>query len=371
MTAAPAGQPAADEPRAEQPKPQRAEQRRAVVQPSGADLPPQAVAQRARRLLRWYPSSWRARYGDEFTELLIADLQERPRCWRRTADVARSGLLARLAGAGLTSYPLEPAAAARAGLATMACVAAAFLAVGTAMNSQLAIGFQWSDPGNHDVTLALALMSGALVIFAVLALLAAVPVAWTAICAAVRGNGRQFGRPALLIAAGALILVVGGRHFGNGWPGTGGHWWAAHGLVPSGVAAFGWATTMSITSYWAHPAMLAAFPLAERVWMVLSPAAAACLITGATQLLRRTELSPRVFRYETWLAGVAAASMAAFLGGALCWVTAGGAGPQRLFHVGTIDVAGLAVLAITLVAGWQAAHRARAAGRAALAVRPR
>jgi hypothetical protein len=64
-------------------------------------------ARRARRLLRWYPPLWRARYGEEFAELLIADLAERPRSWRRTADVARAGLLARLAGAGLATHPLE------------------------------------------------------------------------------------------------------------------------------------------------------------------------------------------------------------------------------------------------------------------------
>jgi hypothetical protein len=283
--------------------------------------------------------------------------------------VARSGLLARLADAGLTGFPLDHRAATRGGLATIAGAAAAFVAVGTVLSSQLAIGIQWSVPDNRGVTLALALMSGALTACAVLALLAVVPVAWTAISAAAHGAGRELRRPAALILAGALILVVGGRHFGNGWPGTGGHWWAAHGLVPSGVAAFGWATTMSITSYWAHPTVLATFPLAELVWMVLSPAAAACLITGAAQLLRRIELSPRAFRYETWLAGVAGAGMTVFLGGALCWLAAAGEGPQRLLRAGTIDVAGLAVLAIALAAAALATVRARAvlAGRRSVA----
>jgi hypothetical protein len=48
-------------------------------------------AQRAARLLRWYPPAWRARYDDEFTELLIADITERPRSWARAADVMRGG----------------------------------------------------------------------------------------------------------------------------------------------------------------------------------------------------------------------------------------------------------------------------------------
>jgi hypothetical protein len=52
---------------------------------------------RARRLLRWYPKAWRDRYGEEFTELLIDDIGERPRSWSRTLDVARRGMSARVA----------------------------------------------------------------------------------------------------------------------------------------------------------------------------------------------------------------------------------------------------------------------------------
>jgi hypothetical protein len=77
---------------------------------------------RAARLLRWYPRAWRGRYGEEFAELLTADLAERPRSAARTADVIRGGLVARLAGAGLCGCaPRAPELArahARAGLAS-------------------------------------------------------------------------------------------------------------------------------------------------------------------------------------------------------------------------------------------------------------
>ena len=51
------------------------------------------------RLLRWYPRAWRDRYGAEFTELLISDIEERPRAAARGLDVARGGLVARLTAA--------------------------------------------------------------------------------------------------------------------------------------------------------------------------------------------------------------------------------------------------------------------------------
>ena len=74
--------------------------------------------------------------------------------------------------------------------------------------------------------------------------------------------------PAALVLTCAVIMFVGGRHFGNGWPGTGGH---RPGLVPGGIAAFSWASTLSVSSYWAHPGALAGFPAAELAWMAASP----------------------------------------------------------------------------------------------------
>src|ERR1700690_3999166 len=62
--------------------------------------------QRAERLLRWYPRPWRDRYGAEFTELLVSEISERPRSLRRSLDVARGGVRARLADAGLAGFPL-------------------------------------------------------------------------------------------------------------------------------------------------------------------------------------------------------------------------------------------------------------------------
>ena len=321
---------------------------------------PAADATRVRRLLLWYPRNWRDRYGDEFTELLIAEQAEQGASWFRTANVAATGVRARLAGAGLAGHPLDPSAATRAGLATFASCAAVSGLVGAVMWAQLAIGLQWAVPGDHGISRAMDLMSGALLGLVVLTVLAAVPVAWTAVAAIGRGAGRRLRWPAGLAGGGALILIIGGRHFANGWPGTGGHLLVHQGLVPGGVAAFGWAATMWLTSYWGHPAMLAAFPAAQLGWMVASPVATGCVVTGAVQLLRRVELSPRALRYHTWIACLAWTGLAAFLGGAVCWLwSSGDAAP--LFRAGIIDRAGLAVLAAAAVTGAAAARRARLA----------
>jgi hypothetical protein len=226
---------------------------------------------RLRLLLASYPAGWRSRYGEEFTELLIAEYAERPQSARRTTDVMTAGLRARLAAAGLADHPLDPATAARATRTTSAAAIAVFAAFGVATWSQLAIGAQWVVPDNGAITQALGLMSGALAAFAVLTALGALTLAWTALRMWAHGKGRPLAWPACLIALSAAILIVGGRHFENGWPGTGGH-------------------------------------------LLLHQVAAAC--------------------------------MAVFCCGALRWLAAAGGGPQSLFHVGVIDRAGVAVLAL-------------------------
>lgn len=62
----------------------------------------------------------------------------------------------------------------------------------------------------------------------------------------VRDRAPGLAVPSGLFLAGLAIMIVGGRHFGNGWPGTGGHPWARTGLVPGGVAAFSWACTLAV-----------------------------------------------------------------------------------------------------------------------------
>jgi hypothetical protein len=317
---------------------------------------------RARRVLLWYPRTWRVRYGEEFAELLTAELAEQGPSWRRTANVAMTGLRVRLAGAGLAGHPLDPAAAARAALATVAsCVAAAVIA-GGAMWAQLTVGLQWSVPRSHGITQAAVLMSGALFILAVLTVLAAAPVVWAVIAAIVHGRGRPLLWPAAMIVFGLTVLAIGGHHFENGWPGTGGHLLAHQGNVPGGVAAFGWAATTWITSYWVHPAALGAFPATQIAWMVLCPVVIGCVVTGFVQLLRRVKLSPRAFRYETWMASIACAGLATFLAGALCWLLSdGAAGPGAPFRIGVIDRAGFVVLTVAALGCWAAARQVRAA----------
>lgn len=324
------------------------------------------LARRSERLLRWYPKDWRSRYGDEFAELLMAEICERPRSWRRSADVAWSGLIARLTNAGLTGHAIKPIDQVRAGLASVGCALGVFLTFAVTMWSQLTIGWRWSEPDTSATYAAMILMSGTMLLFCILALLAATPIAYCVLEHVARRRSQALVRPSLLFFTGAALLIIGSRHFGNGWPGTGGHAWAQQGLVPGGVAAFAWASTLSITSYWAHPDALLAFPTAEVAWMAVSPVAMVSLVVGAAKTVRRLDLPPRVLRFEACLARIAAFAMIAFLVASCSWVIDSGPGPNNLFHAGAIDIAGLVLMGAALAVANRAVDRARRGGLAFL-----
>jgi len=295
-------------------------------------------------------------YGEEFAELLIADITERPRSRTRTADVIRGGITARLGAAGLGGCTPEASAQVPASLTALGCCAAVFVSLGAAMWSQLTIGWQWSAPDTAATTAAMVVMSTAILVLGALALAAAVPVLCSVGARVARSRPHGLLGPAALVVACAVIMFVGARHFGNGWPGTGGH---RPGLVPGGVAAFAWASTLSVSSYWAHPGALAGFPAAELAWMAMSPLALAGLAGGAVVLIRRTELPARVLDFETRIGTAACAAMAVFLAGCCLWLV--NREPGNLFHAGAIDAAGAVVMAIALVAARQAARTARLA----------
>ena len=70
--------------------------------------PSPQVNARAARLVRLYPKDWRARYGDEFSELLAEQIAVQPRCWRLTLDIVVGATMARLADVGLSGTTLNP-----------------------------------------------------------------------------------------------------------------------------------------------------------------------------------------------------------------------------------------------------------------------
>lgn len=102
------------------------EERRGLEEGARPDDPRAAI--RVARLLRWYPKDWRARYGDEFEELLTCTMADGRGGIRMRLDVVREGLSARILASGLVGTMAPPLKRARASVAEVFVGIAGFLA---------------------------------------------------------------------------------------------------------------------------------------------------------------------------------------------------------------------------------------------------
>ena len=98
------------------------------------------VEREARRLVRCYPEAWRARYGDEFTQLLIDELTDGEVSLARRLDVFVHGVWTRLTYAGLAGSVLDSERRTRSMLAALVAVSAVFVMLGVGVWAQLTIG---------------------------------------------------------------------------------------------------------------------------------------------------------------------------------------------------------------------------------------
>jgi hypothetical protein len=302
------------------------------------------LERRAERLARCYPRQWRARYGDEFTQLLVDELADRPRSISRELNIVVHGVWTRVSYSGLAGAVVAPRLRTRAKLAALAGLLAVFLILAAGLWSQLTVGWQWSAPANVTTRLGISIMSGALFGLGVLMAMFGAAVAGLFVARLRNGSGPKLWCLALVAALAIATLWFGSDHFAAHWPGTGGHPWSGRGLVPAGLARVVWAATLWMTTYWAHPAQLTAFPASLVVWMFVSPLALLVLICSSARVLREITLTKTGQRCAAAASAVAVALMIIFLTGASLWMSSGRSGPRNLFAVGAIDLVILASL---------------------------
>jgi len=302
---------------------------------------------RARRLTRSYPRAWRERYGEEFECLLADQMRDGTFTTVQTLNVLANGCRARATAVGLRS-----ANNARAlhnwSPVWLAISSTVFLAFGSAVWSQLTIGWQWAQPTALGTRGAMWVMSLSIAFFLVITLWAGA----TFVIHAWRHRVTLLARRTLAVGAslfivGLLAFVLGAIHFSQHWPGTHGHPWSGRGIVPGGVGAFAWSATSSITAYWMHPTALSHFPATELMWMILSPVALATALVGLGTVVVSVRQHTAFSAPSVWWMRVESANMLVFLFGALWWLMDGDASPRNLFHRGMIDVVDVVMMTVS------------------------
>jgi hypothetical protein len=315
------------------------------------------------RLVRAYPRDWRARYGDEFEQLLAdqwADGGWRARWW---VNVTWHAMRARLAAAGLTAE-FDADETGRATRRLSAAIAACLLG-GAAMWSQLAVGWQWAPPSSAGTRMGVVLVSAGLAGLAAVAVALAAARLLATIRALRRGAAVPWTALALVVLC-ATLLILGAGRLGLTWPGTGGHAWGARWLVPAWLARRAWALTLWISSFWAHPRQLVVLGALHTGWMVLTPILMGTLAWAWRRAVAPARSEPPSRRLALAAALSAPACMLLVVAGAAAWALgATEPGPYSLFAPGAIDLGLIAISAGAAIGSVRLAGRVRLASGSA------
>jgi hypothetical protein len=159
-------------------------------------------------LLRWYPATWRERYGEELAALIEDDLDGRPLTLRFRLSMVRAGLRERGHQSGLTGHAAAPSDRVRAGFLLVLAAWAAFVVAGTVF-AKLSEHFAHAVPAGAR-TISVMAFGGVTVLATICALLvlAGALAAGPALSRFLRAGGWRSARRPVLRAAGATVVAA-------------------------------------------------------------------------------------------------------------------------------------------------------------------
>lgn len=301
---------------------------------------------RAAILLRWYPTAWRARYGEEFSNHLEEEFAERPKDLRRSVNVAFKGLAARAEDIGLSNAALSPGGQTRAALGTSFVLIAvtAVIALNFWSNAMLLWSARTYHPIPVDAT------TGILTVATGILLLVLVAMVLTVLFSALRQIARGRGRPIV----GPLVLALGSFacfcYFLPPWLPSmfaryshmfqGGFRWTHPGPAAYGLAFIAHFVTQPWVSMW-DPG-ISGGPTSQIVMNDLAPLPVLVFAVAMAFLVRRVELpriGERLGSATVVLLGILSG---VFILALVVWFTAGG--PLYATFGETGDIGGVVYL---------------------------
>jgi len=123
-----------------------------------------AASRRAQRLAKWYPSTWRTRYGAEFVDLMEQDLAVTPRSMRRTFNIVHKGLVTRLRDVGVVSPVGIPEDQGQVAVATIFVISSIFTAI--ALNFWSVGMLNWNGYPGGPASVAVTIWTGVITVAA-------------------------------------------------------------------------------------------------------------------------------------------------------------------------------------------------------------
>jgi hypothetical protein len=250
-------------------------------------------AERFERLLRWYPPTWRVRYGEELVALMEDTYGGDKVPLRAWLGIVRAGIFEHVSEMGLGSGDRAPGEQVRAGSLLVLCAWTLFVVAGAGFakfaehwDAATPRGDRWLPAGAYD-TVQWAAGIGALIV------LVAAAATLPAVARFVRdGSWRQVRRPvcrAVFVASTTGFLSAGVIA------------WAHH-IGPRQRTDGSWP-----------------YEVVGVLWAVMIAATIATCTVATVAAARRLRLTPRVLGLEGGLALLLTATMIAVFGGTLVW----------------------------------------------------
>jgi hypothetical protein len=292
---------------------------------------------RVTRLLRWYPTAWRERYGDEFSVHLEQEFAARSVDFGRTVNIVRKGLVARVADLGLSKEPASEGLA-RTAIPT-SFVLSALIAI-LALNFWSQAMLRWSSRTYHPIPVSAT--TGILAVVAALLVLVLAAIVVTLIVSVVRqfirGRGRPLVGPTILAAGSGAVILYAARglprllgRYGHLF--QGGVRWAHPGPAMYGLAAI----TNDLTNRWVSMwnSGLYGTPTTDTVVNDLVPLAVLVFGVAVALLLRRVDLPAVSERFASTTVALLGALVGLCVITYVAWLEFGGpSGSQTFWPIG-------------------------------------
>jgi hypothetical protein len=251
-----------------------------------------SAARTGERLLRFYPSAWRRRYGEELKELIVEASERGGVSWRTRLDVALAGSRERVRAAGLEADG-APTNRVRARVLLVLCAWAVFV-LGGMVVGKFSEHWQGAVPasGGSVGRLAFTILVGAACCGSAL-VLAGAAVVVPSFLRFVRGGGwRRVRRPLARTVAVVLVLVAA-----------------------TSVLAI-WAGSLDARHREGGDLV---YSIGFVAWALLVAATIATATMAAIEITRKVELAPSVLRVLAWIGAGTALAMAVVTAATVVW----------------------------------------------------
>jgi hypothetical protein len=284
-----------------------------------------SIGRRAKRSLRWYPTTWRRRFGDEFVALMEDDLAEQPRSPARTFNVMRAGLSARLADLGVVGRTVDPTRQTQVGFATTFLIGLWFIAAASGIWAISMLGWNGGDPGHRTiwaVTCTTAFMTASLGALCFVLGLAVLALLASAAVQIARGAGRQLLVPTFGIMTGIGWLLTAQHVILRYVIARGGIQWSDPGEAIKQIAGATSVFVSQVENAVIRPSALGS----DELVAVTVPVAILLLGISALTIVRRVQWPPSLLRWTGAVMVGSLALMLTFVVSFLLWMLVGGYG---------------------------------------------